>query len=80
MTNVKLLNTFIQKSGLKKGYLAEKIGVSRTTFVALLNNQAEFKASQISALCEVLNIHDDATIRAIFFARNGALKATSVTP
>lgn len=80
MTNVELLNDYIQKSGLKKCYLAKKIGVSHTTFAALLKNKAEFKASQISALCEVLNIHDEEIICAIFFARNGALKATGAAP
>lgn len=79
MTNVKLLKELIQQSGFKKSFLADKIGVSRTTFAALLNNQAEFKASQISTLCEVLGIRDDATIREVFFTHNGALKATDVT-
>lgn len=76
MTNTKLLEKKIKQSGLKKGYLAEKIGVSRTTFYALLHNSAEFKASQIKTLCEVLGVNDDETMKSIFFDQNGALKAT----
>ena len=68
MTNVKLLEDKIRKSGLKKGYLAEQIGVSRGTFQALIANRAEFKTSQVVVLCKLLGITDDETIKAIFFA------------
>lgn len=67
MTNVKLLDEKIRQSGLKKKYLAERIGVSRGTLCSLLNNKTEFKISQIRVLCEILDIKDDETIRAIFF-------------
>lgn len=72
MTNVKLLDEKIRQSGLKKKYLAERIGVSRGTLCALLSNKKEFKTSQVRALCEVLGIKDDETIKAIFFAHVGA--------
>lgn len=72
MTNGKLLEEKIQQSGLKKGFIAEKIGVTPNTLTALINNNAEFKASQIVAMCQVLNIQDDAEIKAIFFAQLGA--------
>ena len=72
MTNGKLLEEKIQQSGLKKGFIAEKIGVTPNTLTALINNNAEFKASQIVAMCQVLNIQDDAEIKAIFFAQPGA--------
>lgn len=72
MIDSKRLEKIIQESGLKKGYLAERLGVSRGTFCALLNNKSEFKASQIRTLCELLNIRDDETLKAIFFAPSGA--------
>lgn len=72
MTDRKLLEEKIRQSGLKKGYLAERLGVSRATFCALLNNQTEFKTSQVRTLCELLDIHDDETLRAVFFAQSGA--------
>lgn len=68
MTNIDLLEDKIHASGLKKGYIAEKIGVSPSTFSALLSNKAEFKARQIKEICKILNIKDNAEIRAIFFA------------
>ena len=67
MTNIDLLEDKIYESGLKKGYIAARIGVSPSTFSALLSNRTEFKASQIKEICKVLNIVDDAEIRAIFF-------------
>ena len=72
MIDSKKLEEKIQQSGLKKGYLAERLGVSRATFCALLSNRTEFKVSQIRVLCELLDIHDDETLRAIFFAQSGA--------
>lgn len=72
MTNIKLLEERIQKSGLKKGYLAKQIGVSRGTFSALITNKKEFKTSQVETLCKILNIKDNESIKAIFFASNGA--------
>ena len=72
MTTGKLLEEKIQQSGLKKVFIAEKLGVSTTTLTALINNNAEFKASQIVAMCQILNIQHDDEIKAIFFAQAGA--------
>lgn len=77
MTNRKLIEDAMNRKGLKKGFVADKLGVSRATFWALLSGKTEFKASQIKALCELLDIDDSETIAAIFFAPNGALKATT---
>lgn len=68
MTNVQLLEERIKKSGLKKGYIAEKMGVAPNTLTALINNKAEFRVSHIRAICEILDITDNAEIQAIFFA------------
>lgn len=72
MTNTDKLNELIRKKGIKKGYLAKKLGVSNTTFYALMRNKSEFKASQIRILCEELGIEDNETVKAIFFAPVGA--------
>lgn len=72
MTNTKLLEEAIQRNGVKKGFLAEQLGVSRATFSALLRNETEFRASQIRVLCEILHINDPAEMEAIFFTPGGA--------
>lgn len=71
MTNTELLEKAIKESGLKKGFLAEKIGLSAAGFCNCLNNRAEFRASQINALCDLLGIVDLAEKEAIFFADFG---------
>lgn len=72
MTNTKLLEDMIQQRGLKKAFLAEKIGVTRQTFDAYLKNRSEFRISQVNVLCAVLGIEDPALKEAIFFADDGA--------
>ena len=69
MTNKELLEKAIKDSGLKKVFLAEKIGLTPAGFCNCLNNRAEFKASQINTLCELLGITDLSTKEAIFFAQ-----------
>lgn len=72
MTNTELLEKVIQDSGLKKVYLAEKVGLTPAGFRNCVTNKAEFKASQINILCEALGIEDLAQKEAIFFAPSGA--------
>lgn len=72
MTNTELLEQKIKESGKKITYLAEKVGLSYAGFRNCVTNKAEFKASQIDALCEELNIVDLKERQRIFFAKRGA--------
>lgn len=72
MTNTALLEDKIKKSGKKKGYLAEKVGLSAAGFYNCLNNKAEWKVSQIDILCEELNITSLKERFLIFFAKAGS--------
>lgn len=71
MTDTKLLEQAIKASGRSKTFLAEKIGLSLGGFRNCAVNKAEFKASQIQKLCELLDITDPAQKEAIFFAHAG---------
>lgn len=71
MTNKELLEDIIKQKGLKKSFLAQKVGLTPAGFCNCINNRAEFKASQINTLCEVLEIADLETKEAIFFAECG---------
>jgi ribosome-binding protein aMBF1 (putative translation factor) len=71
VTNKELLEKAIKAKGLKKKFLAAKIGLSPAGFCNCLNNRAEFKASQIDTLCDLLGIVDLAEKEAIFFADFG---------
>lgn len=70
MTNTKMLEQVIKESGLKKGYIATQLGVSRSGLINLINNRAEFRASQILTLTNLLNL-TEAQRDAIFFACDG---------
>ena len=72
MTNTKLLEQKIEESGLKKCYLAEKLGLSPAGFRNCVTNKAEFKASHIRALCAELGVTTLEEKEAIFFATVGA--------
>jgi len=70
MTNSKKLNKKIEESGLKRGFIAEKLGISYHWLNQKINNVVAFKAYEIQILCELLNITDPAEKEAIFFAKN----------
>lgn len=72
MTNTELLEKLIRESGKKKGYLAQKCGLSLAGFRNCLTNRAEFRQSQIDILCGELNITSLKVKEAVFFARLGA--------
>lgn len=67
MTDTNALKAIIKQSGLKKKFICEKIGLSMPGFLNKLNNESDFRQSEIKKLCEVLNL--DASQRdLIFFA------------
>lgn len=68
MTNTTLLDEYINKSGYKKGYIADVLGITRSAFSLKRVNKSEFKASEIEALCKLLNI-GTADRGKIFFAK-----------
>lgn len=68
MTNTPLLEEYIKKSGYKKSFLAEQIGITYYAFALKCNNKSEFKANEIDMLCKLLKIGVKARM-AIFFAQ-----------
>ena len=77
MTDVKLFELKVKESGKKKGYLAQRCGLSRAGFRNCETNKAEWTASQIEILCEELAITSLREKDAIFFAKCGAKIATA---
>ena len=68
MTNSEMLIELIERSGLKKSYIADKVGFSRTTFSKKIKNIVPFNQYEIECLCEILNISDLKVKEAVFFA------------
>lgn len=67
MTDSKELKDLIRRSGLKYAYLAEKLGISYFALKKKIDNETEFKASEIQAICELLKISDLTIKEDIFF-------------
>ena len=68
MTNTTLLEQYIEKSGYKKSFIAEQLGISAYAFALKCNNKSEFKATEIDILCKLLKIGVKDRM-AIFFAK-----------
>jgi len=68
MTNKELILERIKKSGLKKKYIAEKLGISYNSLVNKINGDTDFTASQVNNFCKLLNITSLKEKEEIFFA------------
>lgn len=68
MTDTSRLKEKIAERGLKQGFIAEKLGLTSYGFAKKLNNESEFKASEIKILCELLSITSLKERESIFFA------------
>lgn len=75
MTDSRLLKETIEGSGISVSFLARKLGISREGFYKKLNNESEFKASEILCLSDALHLTDDRR-DSIFFAKNVECNAT----
>lgn len=67
MTNTELLREYIDKSGLKIQFLAEKIGISRASLWQKITNKTEFKVSEVQILCDLLDIKSSKDQKRVFF-------------
>lgn len=67
MTNTSLLKDYIEKSGYKRTFIASRLGITAYSLAMKVNNESEFKASEMTAISELLKI-DAKTRDAIFFA------------
>ena len=70
VTDTYELNRIIQKSGLTKGFIAEKLGITTYCFQMKRENKSQFTAEQIKILCETLGICSLKEEERIFFAEN----------
>lgn len=67
MTDTVLLRKKMDQSGYKLRFIAEKAGLTYQGLLNKLNNIREFKASEIKALSDLLNL-TEAERTAIFFS------------
>jgi len=70
MTNTQELLKIIEESGLKKGFIAAKLGLTTYGFQKKVENKTQFKAEEIKKLCEILGITSLRKREEIFFVEN----------
>lgn len=66
MTDTFELEKLIRLKGMTKKQVAAHLKLSEQGFLLKLNNQNEFKASEIQAICDLLDLKDNS----IFFKVN----------
>ena len=75
MTDTNLLRAKIDLSGHKLKWIAERCGITYAGLLKKINNETEFKASEMYVLKDLLNIDSD-EFESIFFAKNVDKMAT----
>ena len=68
MTNTAMLKSRIDGSGLKREFIAEKLGISRHALYQKANGITEFNTTEVQKLCGLLDITDLFEKERIFFA------------
>lgn len=68
MTDTKALREKISERGLKLKFVAEKVGLSYQGLQNKIENKSDFTTTEISTLCELLNITSLKEKESIFFA------------
>lgn len=76
MTNSEELMKLIEERGLKLKFVAEKLGLSSYGLSLKISNKNEFKTSEVSALCEFLDITSLREKERIFFVHKDDCKST----
>lgn len=78
MINTKALKTQIKDSGLRMGFIASKLGISKQCLYNKLNNQSDFSVEQAFRLRELMDL-DDLSMRNIFFSDGVTSSVNEVT-
>ena len=67
MTDTKLLRKIIQDKGVKLKFIATELGITTNGLRLKIDNDNEFKASEIAKLLDILELNED-QLHKIFFA------------
>ena len=70
LTDTNVLNQMIERSGLKRKYIAEKLSLSPYGLAKKINGENEFRPSEIEILCRLLGIKTMKQRMDIFFKTN----------
>ncbi len=76
MTDSDTLKALIKSRGLKLKFVAEHLGLTSYGFALKLNNEREFKTSEVAALCDLLEIKSLKEKESIFFKQKDDFKSS----
>lgn len=76
MVDLDMLISSISSSGLKRTYIAKRLGISRASLWMKLAGKTEISAKQMCVLKDLLNL-SDTLFRRIFFATESELNSHS---
>lgn len=68
MTDTKELERLIKDNGLKKGFIAKKLGISYDWLNKKIKGEVPFKDYEIRIFCELVHIDDPNRMMELFFA------------
>jgi transcriptional regulator with XRE-family HTH domain len=68
MADLVRINRIIIESGMKKEFVAEKLGMSPTSLSNKLAGRTPFTIKEANAFCELFGITDAEEMRKLFFA------------
>lgn len=58
MTDINMLDTIIKGQGLKKSWIANKMGISKQNFSQKMKGKREFSTQDISRIKDILGLSD----------------------
>ena len=67
MVNTAELNKLINESGLKREYIAQRVGITRQSLYSKIQGDNDFTVLEVIILCEVLGIRRLSDRNRIFF-------------
>ena len=76
MTDTILLREKIENCGYKLRFVAKQLGITYAGFLKKMNNETEFKVSEVAILKELLRLTAE-EVNKIFFAIHVDLQATN---
>ena len=56
MVDTQMLENIIDNSGLKRSYLADKLGISIQNLRLKITNKSDFRSNEVIILCQLLGI------------------------
>lgn len=64
--DTEMLTNVIKESGLRTGFIVDKLGISRQAFYGKKNGKIAFRQSEIYVLCDLLKLNNETSMK-IFF-------------